>query len=131
MPTEAAVDSLERARVRLDRLNLYPEPVRLVGVHVVVAPWLFRLPWLRRFDGYATHRVILLRRGQRDDDLLCHELCHVWQLQHHPIGMPLSYLLEGYRQNRFEREARRATELTRGSLSGRRAGTGERLELGE
>ena len=130
MGTDRAIDSLERARMRLDRLNLYPEPVRLVGVRVLVAPWLFRLPWLRRFDGYATHRVILMRRDRRDDDLLCHELCHVWQLQHHPIRMPLSYLLEGYRGNRYEAEARRATELTRGSLSGRGTGAGERLELG-
>ncbi len=93
--------------MRLDRLNLYPEPVRLVGVRVLVAPWLFRLPWLRRFDGYATHRVILMRRDRRDDDLLCHELCHVWQLQHHPIRMPLSYLLEGYRRKSL-RAPRRA-----------------------
>ena len=108
---------LEQARMRLDRLNLYPEPVRLVGVRVVVAPWFFRLPWLRGFDGYATHRVILMRRSKRDDDLLCHELCHVWQMQHHPIRMPLSYL-RGYRNNPYEAEARRATEITRGSLPG-------------
>jgi hypothetical protein len=131
MGCDRVIDPLECARMRLDRLNLYPEPVRLGGVRVVVAPWLFRLPWLRRFDAYATHRVILLRREGRDDDLLCHELCHVWQLQHHPIRMPLSYLLEGYRRNRYEAEARRATELTRGSLSGRGARAGERLEFGE
>ncbi len=46
------------------------------------------------------------------DDLVVHELCHVWQMQHAPIRMPLSYLL-GYERNPFEREARRAVELTR------------------
>ena len=30
------------------------------------------------------------------EDLLCHELCHVWQMQHHPVAMPLSYLRSGY-----------------------------------
>ena len=87
--------ALERARRRLDLLDLYPRSVRLAGVRLAVAPWLFRLPWLRRFDGYATHRLILLRippRGTELDDLICHELCHVWQMQHHPMRMPLSYV---------------------------------------
>ena len=35
-------------------------------------------------------------RTRSDDDLVCHELCHVWQMQHHPIAMPLSYLRTGY-----------------------------------
>lgn len=85
-------------------------------VRLVVAPLAFRLPWLRRFDGYATHRVILLR-GAVDsegyDDLICHELCHVWQMQHRPFRMPLSYLARGYARNRYELEAQRAVELTR------------------
>jgi hypothetical protein len=46
------------------------------------------------------------------DDLLTHELCHVWQMQHHPVRMPLSYL-GGYEGNPYEAEARRAVELTR------------------
>ncbi len=104
---------LERARLRLDQLDLYPEPVRLAGVRVMVAPWFFRLPVMRRFDGYATHRLILMRSARRDDDLLCHELCHIWQMQHHPLKMPLSYLWQGYDRNPYELEARRATELTR------------------
>jgi hypothetical protein len=108
--------ALERARRRLDRLDLYPRPVRLVGVRLVVVPWAFRLPWLRRFDGYATHRVILLR-GAVDspgyDDLICHELCHVWQMQHRPLAMPLSYFATGYAASPYEAEARRAVELTR------------------
>ena len=48
-----------------------------------------------------------------DEDLLCHELCHVWQMQHHPVAMPLSYLRSGYAANRYEEEARRAVEDTR------------------
>jgi hypothetical protein len=47
------------------------------------------------------------------EDLVCHELCHVWQMQHHPVSMPLSYVAEGYAHNRHEIEARRAVELTR------------------
>jgi hypothetical protein len=77
-------------------------------VHVFVWPWLFRLPWFRRFDGYATHFVIFVRRPDASDDLVTHELCHVWQMQHHPIAMPLSYLYRGYERNPYELEARRA-----------------------
>jgi hypothetical protein len=107
-------DALRRAKARLDRLELYPRPVGLRHVRVFVVPWYFRLPWLRRFDGYALHGTILLRaEPRRDDDLLCHELCHVWQMQHRPIAMPLSYLVTGYDQNPYELEARRAVEATR------------------
>jgi len=103
-------EALSRAKARLDRLDFYPRPVSLRGVRVLVVPPLFRLPWFGRFDGYALHRTILLRsRGLiADDDLVAHELCHVWQMQHHPLGMPLSYLLVGYADNRYEREARSA-----------------------
>ena len=83
-------------------------------VRVVVWPALFRLPYLRRFDGYATWRVIFMRRPCRvRDDLLVHELCHVWQMQHRPLAMPLSYLLRGYTLNPYELEARAAVERTR------------------
>lgn len=107
-------EALRRAKRRLDTLDLYPRPVRLGGVRIAVAPWLFRFPLLKRFDGYATHLVIFLRsrRHLGDNDLVTHELCHVWQMQHHPLRMPLSYLL-GYASNRYEAEARRAAELTR------------------
>ena len=54
---------LVRAKARLDRLDWWPRPVRLGGVRIVVTPWLFRLrPW-RRYDGFATHFVIFLRRA--------------------------------------------------------------------
>jgi hypothetical protein len=113
---DATRAALERARTRLETLALYPRPVSLRGVRVVVAPWWFRIPTMRRFDGWASHRVIVLRRplgpGGATDDLLTHELCHVWQMQHHPLAMPLSYLWGGYWQNRFEVEARAATART-------------------
>ena len=101
-------EALVRAKERLDELDFYPRPVSLRGVHILVVPPLFRLPWFRRFDGYALHRTILLRSRDllADDDLVAHELCHVWQMQHHPVRMPLSYLLVGYAENPYEREAR-------------------------
>jgi hypothetical protein len=105
---QARRDALARAKERLDRLALYPRPVSLRGVHVWIVPWLFRVPWFRRFDGYSAHRTILLRSDEHvaDARLVAHELCHVWQLQHHPLKMPLSYLVVGYEDNPYEREAR-------------------------
>jgi hypothetical protein len=107
---EAKRAALDRAKARLDGLTLYPRAVSLRGVRIWIVPWLFRLPWFRRFDGYALHWTVLLRsrRHLTDDGLVAHELCHVWQMQHHPVRMPLSYLLTGYDDNPFEREARRA-----------------------
>ena len=104
---------LGRAKQRLDRLDLYPRPVSLRGVRVLVVPWLFGLPWFSRFDGYALHWTILLRSEDAGEDLLVHELCHVWQMQHHPVRMPLSYQLVGYERNQYEAAARNAVELTR------------------
>jgi hypothetical protein len=102
--------ALARAKERLDRLALYPRPVSLRGVRVWVVPWLFRLPRFRRFDGYSVHWTILLRSEERlaDEGLVTHELCHVWQMQHRPVRMPLSYVLMGYANNPYEREARQA-----------------------
>jgi hypothetical protein len=106
-----------RAKARLDRLDLYLRPVDLRHVRVVVVPWLFRLPWFRRFDGYAAWALILLRRRVAafpdGEDLLCHELCHVWQMQHRPARMPLSYLRVGYAGNPYEAQARAAVAATR------------------
>jgi hypothetical protein len=106
---------VSRAKARLDTLAFYPEPVRIGRVRVISAPWLFRLPWFRRFHGYTLWpAVILLKRplSEVSDDLIVHELCHVWQLQHHPIAMPLSYL-RGYADNPNEIEAREAAARTR------------------
>ena len=105
--------ALARAKARLDRLDLYPTPVRVERVRIVVAPWFFRLPLLRRYHGYCLIRTILLRRPESSDDLITHELVHVWQQQHHPIRMPISYLRHGYRANPYEAEARTAVAATR------------------
>jgi hypothetical protein len=87
--------------------------VRLDYLRVVVAPWVFRFPGLRRYDGYALRRTILLRSTEVSDDLLVHELCHIWQMQHRPLESMLAWLRHRYRENPFEREARRAVERTR------------------
>lgn len=102
------------AKARLDRLDWYPRPVSLRGVRLVSAPLAFRLPRLRRFDGFATWRIILVRRplSEVSDDLVVHELCHVWQMQHAPLRMPLSYLTRPYAWNPYERQARAAAALT-------------------
>jgi hypothetical protein len=107
-------EALARAKDRLDPLALYPRSVNLDRVRVVCAGRLFRLPWFRRFDGYTMWNLILFRTPElvADNDLLCHELCHVWQMQHHPIRMPLSYLFRGYTHNPYEQEARRAASAT-------------------
>ena len=109
--------ALERARRRLDRLDLYPRPVRMKRVRIVTTPWFFRLPYFRRFTGHAFYETVMLRDpvGEAPDDLITHELCHVWQMQHRPLAMPLSYLYRGYRNNPYEIEARRAVALTRSS----------------
>jgi hypothetical protein len=102
------------AKARLDTLDYYPRPVRIDGVHLLVSALVFQAPWLRRFDGWATHRAIFVRRPEllEDDDLICHELCHVWQMQHRPLRMPWSYLF-AYQRNPYELQARRAAASTR------------------
>jgi hypothetical protein len=106
---------LERAKVRLDRLDAYPRPVRLDGVRVLSLPWLFRLPGLRRYHGYALWKTILLRRplAETSDDLLTHELCHVWQAQHRRWHQLWVWATTRYKQNPYEVEARRAVAATR------------------
>jgi hypothetical protein len=103
--------ALTRAKARLDPLALYERPVRIDPVRIFCPGWLFRLPWFRRFDGYTVWNLILLRSPElgTDDDLICHELCHVWQMQHRPFRMPLSYLRVGYAANPYEEQARRAS----------------------
>lgn len=110
MKQREARAALARAKARLDPLELYPRPVAIDHVHVLAVPWLFRAPWFRRFDGYAMWNLILLRSAalEHDDELIRHELCHVWQMQHRPLRMPLSYLRVGYAANPYEEEARRA-----------------------
>ena len=90
-------------------------------MRIRVAPWLFRIPGFRRFKGYATRRSIWLKRPELDERLVTHELCHVWQLQHEPLRVWLSYARpstfssdrSAYRANRYEAEAIRAGGLAR------------------
>jgi hypothetical protein len=112
---EETHQALVRAKARLDTLDLYPRPVDTGPVRVVVAPWFFRLPRLRRYRGYALWRTVLLRqplRGTASDDLLTHELCHIWQMQHRPLHVIWTHLTTRYRDNPYEREARSAVERT-------------------
>ncbi len=111
----SARSRLERAKARLDRLGLYAEPVRIDAVRVVTLPLFFRLPHLRRYHGYALWKTILLKRplDEVTDDLLTHELCHVWQGQHRRWHMLWTYATTRYRQNPYEVEAREAVARTR------------------
>lgn len=104
----SAAERLRAAADHLNALGLYPEPIDPTDVVVHHAPWFFRTPTTRRFDGYALPGRILLRRplGETSDELLRHELCHVWQMRHRGPLMPLSYLVKPYRRNPYEREAR-------------------------
>ena len=103
---------LERAKARLDTLDWYPEPVRIDRVRIYVAPWFFRIPGFRRYHGYAFWRTILLKQEETPDDLITHELCYVWQGQHHPLHMSWKHVTTRYRSNPYEIEARRAVSET-------------------
>ena len=105
--------ALARAKARLDTLDYYPEPVRVDRVRVRVAPWFFRIPGFRRYRGYALWRTILLKTPAPSDDLVTHELCHVWQGQHRALHMSWKHLTKRYRSNPYEIEARQAVEVTR------------------
>ena len=112
-PREEAL--LRGAKARLDRLDLYPEPVRMDHVRILSTPWFFRIPGLRRFHGYEVGPLILVKMpvDEASEDLIVHELTHVWQDQHRRLRMLLSYLWQGYRWNRHEIEAREAVRRTR------------------
>jgi hypothetical protein len=105
--------ALGRAKSRLDRLDYYAKPVRLEHVRIHVAPWFFRIPGFRRYHGYAFWRTILLKRGDASDDLVTHELCHIWQGQNRPLHMCWKHVTTRYRSNPYEVEARRAVAATR------------------
>ena len=112
-PEERA--ALRRAKATLDQLDFYPEPVNIARVRILHVPWLFRLPWFRRFHGYEMGPLILIKRPLHEctPGLIAHELCHVWQDQHRRLWMWLSYLWQGYRHNEHEIEARAAARRTR------------------
>ena len=107
--------ALARAKARLDTLDYYAKPVRVDRVRIIVAPWFFRIPGIRRYRGYALWRTILLKTPTPSDDLVTHELCHVWQGQHRALHMTWKHLTTRYRSNPYEIEARRAVADTRGT----------------
>ena len=65
MRSAAERAALAQARARLDTLDFFPRPVRMRFVRLLSTPWLFRLPWFRRFDGYTMWDLILLRGARR------------------------------------------------------------------
>jgi hypothetical protein len=107
-------EALARARTRLEPLALYARPIRS-DVRIVVLPLFFRLPKLRRYTGYALMRTILVKHVDASEDLVTHELVHIWQFQHRPLHMLWTYATTRYRDNPYEREARWAVERSRTS----------------
>jgi hypothetical protein len=103
-------EALQRAKATLDGLGFYPTPVNIARVRILHVPWLFRLPWFRRFHGYEMGSLILLKQplSQSSASLIAHELCHVWQDQDHRLRMWWSYIRGGYADNPHEAEARKA-----------------------
>ena len=87
--------------------------MRLKGVRLLHAPWFFRLPRLSRYHGYAFRKTILVKSPTPSDDLVTHELCHIWQGQHRALHMSWKLLTTPYRSNPYEIEARRAVAETR------------------
>ncbi len=114
MPEADFAPALARAKARLDTLDLYPEPVRTERVRILVAPGFFRIPGFRRYHGYAFWRTIVLKSGAASDDLVTHELCHIWQGQHRALHVAWKHITTRYRSNPYEIEARRAVAETRG-----------------
>src|ERR671914_1461432 len=98
---------LARARRRLATIGMH---VRMRNVRMVHAPWLFRIPGFRSYHGYEAGPLILVKRPLEEvsNDLVTHELCHVWQDQPRRAYMWLSSLGQGYRHNEHEIEARAA-----------------------
>jgi hypothetical protein len=120
---DAERQTIERAWRRIGPLALYPRPLDTSRVRILTVPWLFRIPWFRRFDGYTIWSTILLRSHlhQADDELITHELVHVWQGQHEWPRLWRSYVKpstflgdrSGYWENQYEREARSAVARTK------------------
>lgn len=61
----------------------------------------------------AGARLILMRDADYHDDLLVHELCHIWQSQHEALRSWGSYFSYSYETNPYEVEARWAVQMTR------------------
>lgn len=116
--------ALARAKARLDTLDYYAAPVRIDRVRILVAPWFFRIPGFRRYQGYAFWRTIVLRHPDASDDLVTHELCHIWQGQQRALHMSWKHVTTRYRSNPYELQARRAVAETATRGPGTGSGTG-------
>ena len=118
MPARTAAERelLAAAKSRLDSLALYPRPVDVRRVRIVHAPKLFRAPWLRNRQAYAAPPLIFLRAplSPEQEDLVTHELVHVWQQQHSRARVWASNVLDGAAENGNEIEARAAVCATAG-----------------
>jgi hypothetical protein len=124
LPPRSAAETaaIERAWRRIEPLALYPRPLDTSRMRILHLPWLFQLPWFRRFDGYTIWSTILLREPLErvDESLPAHEAVHVWQGQHEWVRLWLSYVKpstfwgdrSGYYDNPYELEARAAVERT-------------------
>jgi hypothetical protein len=122
LPSAAEHAAIERAWRRIEPLRLYPRPLDTSRVRILTMPRLFAIPWFRRFDGYTIWSTILLRQPlhQVDDDLITHELVHVWQGQHEWARLWISYVRpstfwgdrSGYWENPYEVQAREAVQQT-------------------
>ena len=105
--------ALAGAKARLDTLDYYPTSVDVSRVRLLVAPWFFRIPGFRRYSGYAFWRTIVVQQADPSDDLLTHELCHIWQGQHRRWKVLWAWATMRYASNPYELEARRAVAETR------------------
>ena len=98
--------AFERAWRRLRPLRLYAKAPE--GARLLVCPLFFALPSFRRFDGYALRRTALFREARPPDELVAHELCHLWQARNRAFRVFFTWLLWPYERNPYEHEARRA-----------------------
>ncbi len=102
-------ERLHEAADHLNGLDLYPRPLNVKKVRVHHAPWFFTMKHNKKYCGFAMHNRILFKEplDKVSEEVLRHELCHVWQMQNHPFKMPLSYLnyRRGYWNNPYEIEA--------------------------
>ena len=109
-------ERLEDAAAHLNRLDLYPHPINISRVAVYHAPWFFTMRHNRGFIGVAMRNRLLFHQHPLTvpDHVLRHELCHIWQMQHRPLRMPMSFLnrKRGYWDNPYEVEARRAMDAS-------------------
>ncbi len=109
----AHAEALIDAETRLGRHGIDID-AGSVTFHVV--GWPFKLPYIRRFDGYtiSPERVLIRPGHEMRADLLAHELCHIYQMRRDGHAeftrQYVRWLHEfGYQDNPYEVEARFAS----------------------